>query len=129
MLYAPSENERILEAIAKYQEIAETDDAASFAFSLSNHHTFVGWLYCKPVMRPEAFKMFYELPIEMHFANSTIGTPTDFTASLATVLGSPAVMRYICSLFYRRPEITLRGFNTNVSLQEGNSRSLFATQQ
>jgi hypothetical protein len=95
VLYDPVQNQKVLRAIKKYQEVAETDDAASFAFSLSNKHTFVAWLYSKPVERPKVYEMFYDIPIQTHFADSKIGSPLDFTASLETVLGPPAVMRCV----------------------------------
>ena len=93
-LYHHSFNERILEAIAQYEMAAEEDDYASFAFSLGNDHTFVAWIYSKPVEYPEVFKMFYDIPYEKHFTNATIGTTSQFTASLARVLGPPIKMRY-----------------------------------
>ena len=94
-IYHRSQNERILKAISQFNQAAEEDPRASFAFSLANNETFMAWIYSEPVEYPAAFKMFYEIPYERHFTSPAIGTQTQFTASLAGVLGPFAKMRFV----------------------------------
>lgn len=86
-LYAPSENGKLLKAVREYQVAAEDDDHASIAFSLSYDHTFVAFVYSKPIERPAVFGMFYNIPFQKCFIESSIGTQYSLALAFTSVLG------------------------------------------
>lgn len=62
---------------------------ASFAFSLSNNHTIVAWIYAQDKPYPDVFKMFYDIPFARKFIPSTTGSPYTVTKAFESVLGDP----------------------------------------
>ncbi|KAI1500521.1 putative 6-hydroxy-D-nicotine oxidase [Biscogniauxia marginata] len=73
-IYKPSESRRLLKAVQEYQSAAESDEKASFAFSLSNNHTIVAFIYSQPAAYPAVFNMFYHIPFRQHFIKASFGT-------------------------------------------------------
>ncbi|KAI1367949.1 putative 6-hydroxy-D-nicotine oxidase [Xylaria arbuscula] len=98
-IYGPDESRQLLKAVREYQERAEEDPRASFAFSLSSNHTIVAFIYSEPVERPAVFSMFYGIPYEKHFIEPTLGTPYTLAAAFEKVLGErPAYKRDIVAV-------------------------------
>lgn len=105
-IYAPSENRKLLEAVYKYQQAAEKDDSASLAFSLSNDHTFVAFVYSKPAHRPAVFDMFYNITFVKTFIDSSIGSQYDLVTAFASVLGDEKPSKYVLSFCNNGRSIT-----------------------
>ncbi|KKY15982.1 putative fad binding domain-containing protein [Diplodia seriata] len=106
-IYGPQQNRRLLKAVHDYQEAAEEDARSSFAFSLSNNHTIVAWIYSEPVERPDVFSMFYDIPFERHFIEPLFGTPYTLAKAFETVLGErPAFKRDIIAVS-TKPDLSL----------------------
>ncbi|KAI0521218.1 Glucooligosaccharide oxidase [Xylaria bambusicola] len=98
-IYGPGESRNLLTAVREYQEHAEEDPRASFAFSLSSNHTIVAFIYSEPVEYPDVFSMFYDIPYERHFIKPTLGTPYTLAAAFEKVLGErPAYKRDIVAV-------------------------------
>ncbi|KAL0262792.1 hypothetical protein SLS55_001765 [Diplodia seriata] len=98
-IYGPQQNRRLLKAVHDYQEAAEEDPRSSFAFSLSNNHTIVAWIYSEPVERPDVFSMFYDIPFERHFIEPSFGTPYTLAKAFETVLGERPAFKPDLSLY------------------------------
>ncbi len=62
-----------MEAIVKYANAAEKDPDADISFNLTPAQGFVAFIYAKPVVRPDTFKMFYDIQSKSQAINSTIG--------------------------------------------------------
>lgn len=92
-LYDPSQNDRLIEAVYAYQQAAEKDHRASFAFSLSNSQTFVGFVYAEPVEFPDVFSMFYDIPWTKDFIVPTFGTQFSLVKAYEQVLGAIAPLK------------------------------------
>ncbi|OJD36447.1 fad linked oxidase-like protein [Diplodia corticola] len=106
-IYGPEQSRRLLKAVRQYQEAAEEDPRSSFAFSLSNNHTIVAWIYSEPVERPDVFSMFYDIPFERHFIEPSLGTPYTLAKAFETVLGDrPAFKRDIIAVS-TKPDLSL----------------------
>ncbi|RYP63646.1 hypothetical protein DL769_006901 [Monosporascus sp. CRB-8-3] len=86
-IYEPRESLRLLEAVREYQVAAEADEKASFAFSLSNNHTIVAFIYSAPEAYPAVFNMFYDIPFRQNFIEPSFGTPYSLAAAFEQVLG------------------------------------------
>lgn len=94
-IYEPIQNESILKAVYEFSRAAEKDPKASFALSIGNQGTFVGWVYSEPLEKPRAFEMFYDIPFTKNFTEPTIGWQGQLNASMARVLGPVVKQRYL----------------------------------
>lgn len=94
-LYSSSENRNLLRAVREYQTAAKQDKHASLAFSLSHSHTFVAFVYSKPIKQPEVFNMFNDIPFHTIFIESTIRMQYGLVATFATVLGDGPPYKYV----------------------------------
>lgn len=92
-IYEPSANVQILRAIEKWQQAAETDSKGSIIHHIGREKTLLGWIYSSPVEFPPLFEMFYDIPYQSWFVESTIGTILDFTRNTSKVLGSQQKLR------------------------------------
>lgn len=92
-VYPPSENRKLLRAVREYQTAAEDDDHASLAFSISYDHSFVAFVYSKPMERPAVFDMFYGIPFQKDFIKSSNGSQYSLAAAFASVLGDGPSLR------------------------------------
>lgn len=88
-IYDPAQNERLIDAFYEYQFAAEEDPKASFAFSISNNHTIVAWVYAQNTPYPKVFEMFYDIPFAKKFIPSTVGSPYTVTKAFESILGDP----------------------------------------
>ena len=83
-VYAPENNQRLLDALVAYQELASKDSKASIVYQLSENITvpqsFVGFLYFDPVERPSVFSPFYDIPQSSSRISSTIGNLAELAA-------------------------------------------------
>lgn len=70
---------------------------ASFAFSLSNNHTIVAWIYAQDKPYPDVFKMFYDIPFARKFIPSTTGSPYTVTKAFESVLGDPIPYKWVAA--------------------------------
>ncbi|KAI0882021.1 uncharacterized protein GGS22DRAFT_191752 [Annulohypoxylon maeteangense] len=106
-IYGPDESRRLLRAVREYQAAAEEDEKASFAFSLSNNHTIVAFVYSAPVEFPPVFQMFRDIPFQRHFIEPSLGTPYTIAKAFETVLGDrPAFKRDIIAVS-TKPDLSL----------------------
>lgn len=94
-IYEPSSNEKILKAIEEWQKAAENEPEGSIVHHIGHKRTLLGWIYSSPVEFPPLFKMFYDIPYESWFVESTIGTVLDFTRNTSKVLGPPQKLRSV----------------------------------
>ncbi|PKY01601.1 hypothetical protein P168DRAFT_321182 [Aspergillus campestris IBT 28561] len=93
-IYEPSANGQILKAIEEWQKAAENESRGSIIHHIGHRRTLLGWIYSSPVEFPPLFEMFYDIPYESWFVESTIGTILDFTKSTSNrVLGTPQKLR------------------------------------
>ncbi|KAK9775110.1 putative FAD-binding PCMH-type domain-containing protein [Seiridium cardinale] len=101
------ESRALINATREYQVAAESDLRASFAFSLSNNHTIVAFIYSSPVENPATFSMFYDIPYLRHFIAPSFGTPYTLAAAFEQVLGDrPSFKRDIIAVS-TKPDLSL----------------------
>ena len=93
-LYDPSQNHAILDAIATWQTVAETDPHASIVHHIGHQKTLLGFIYSKPTPYPDIYKMFYDIPYVGHFHPPTTGRILDFSRDMSKILGPPKKLRY-----------------------------------
>ncbi|KAK3945230.1 putative fad binding domain-containing protein [Diplogelasinospora grovesii] len=94
-------------SLAVYQDAAENDDHASLAFSLSYDHTFVAFVYSKPVERPPVFDMFYGIPFQKSFIESSFGTQYGLANAFASVLGDGPPLKKDIIAVSTKPDLSL----------------------
>lgn len=79
--FAPEDNQRLLNALVAYHELAANDTKAGIVFQLSvdpgSASSFVGFFYEDPVEYPPVFAPFYEIEPAAITIPSTFGTIAD----------------------------------------------------
>jgi hypothetical protein len=83
-IYASSQVPVILDAFAKWQNTGAADLKSTVALIIGLQTTTLGFFYSEPASKPEAFKLFYDIPSLAVAIPPTNGTVN----SLTQVLGS-----------------------------------------
>ncbi|KAI1362017.1 hypothetical protein F5Y08DRAFT_355681 [Xylaria arbuscula] len=83
--YAPDQIPTLLQAIVKYAVAAEEEPYADISFNLNPSQAFVAFIYAEPVVRPNVFKMFYDIPPKSQAINSTIGNMMDLNNAMSNI--------------------------------------------
>ncbi|ROW08495.1 hypothetical protein VMCG_03256 [Cytospora schulzeri] len=107
--YAPSQNEKLLDAIIQYASVAENDSNAAITFSLTPDSGFVEFIYGKPVERPAAYSMFYNISSSGTAINSTIGNMVALNNAISNITPIPKMRRMIASTGHKFDPPTLKG--------------------
>lgn len=69
----------------QYAEAAERDPDAAITFSLTPTGGFVEFIYGKPVPRPDAYSMFYNISTIGTAINSTVGNMVSLTNAISEI--------------------------------------------
>ncbi|KAI4159471.1 MAG: hypothetical protein LQ342_006550 [Letrouitia transgressa] len=95
--YTPEQTPALFPALVKYQAAAENDINANLIFSVTNEATIVGFVYFKPTPRPAVYSSFYNLPFNVSFINSTIGSNQALVEAFSSVGGTVDARYNTCS--------------------------------
>ena len=95
--YTPEQTSALFPALVKYQAAAENDVNANLIFSISNEATIVGFVYFKPTPRPPVYGSFYNLPYNISFINSTVGSNQALVKAFSSVGGTVDARYNTCS--------------------------------
>ncbi|KAI3339005.1 hypothetical protein F4824DRAFT_508939 [Ustulina deusta] len=101
LYYAPEQIQVLLEAIVKYANAAEKDPDADISFNLTPAQGFVAFIYAKPVVRPDTFKMFYDIQSKSQAINSTIGNILDLNDAMSDITPERHERRLITSIVHK----------------------------
>ncbi|KAI0415287.1 hypothetical protein F5X98DRAFT_347015 [Xylaria grammica] len=99
--YAPEQIDVLLEAIVQYAYAAEEDPNADISFNLNPAQGFVEFIYAKPVVRPDTFNMFYDIPSKSQAINSTIGSMLDLNDASSSTTPERHLRRFITSVVHK----------------------------
>lgn len=102
--YNSNQTAELFQALVKYQAASENDINANLVFSIGNEATLVGFVYAKPIKRPAVYSSFYEIPFNMSFINSTIGSPQALVKAFSSV-GGTVVARYNTCSASMKPDL------------------------
>ncbi|KAI1347650.1 hypothetical protein F5Y01DRAFT_318523 [Xylaria sp. FL0043] len=106
--YAPEQIPVLLEAIFEYANAAEKDPNAEISFSLNPAQAFVAFIYAKPIVRPDIFKMFYDIPSTSQVINSTIGNMLDLNNAMSNITPERHLRRLVTSVVHKFSEELLK---------------------
>ncbi|KAI0971311.1 hypothetical protein F4678DRAFT_434412 [Xylaria arbuscula] len=99
--YAPEQIPALLEAVVEYANGAENDPNAEISFNLNPAQAFVVFIYAKPVIRPDIYNMFYNIPSSSQAINSTIGNMLDLNNAMAEITPERHERRLITSTVHQ----------------------------
>ncbi|KAI1311984.1 hypothetical protein F5Y03DRAFT_409154 [Xylaria venustula] len=99
--YAPEQIPALLEAVVEYANAAENDPNAEISFNLNPAQAFVVYIYSKPVVRPDIYKTFYNIPSTSQAINSTIGNMLDLNNAMAEITPERHERRLITSTVHK----------------------------
>ncbi|KAI0429968.1 hypothetical protein F5Y09DRAFT_309013 [Xylaria sp. FL1042] len=106
--YAPEQIPVLLEAIFEYANAAEKDPNSDISFSLNPSQCFVAFIYAKPIVRPDIFKMFYDIPSTTQVINSTIGNMLDLNNAMSNITPERHLRRLVTSVVHKFSEELLK---------------------
>ncbi|KAI0008537.1 hypothetical protein F4779DRAFT_618522 [Xylariaceae sp. FL0662B] len=107
-LYDASQNERLLELTMDYVKAADDDPSAGLVLTLTPTSGLVGFIYGKNVVRPDVYKMFYDVPSVQTYINSTVGNMVDLSNAFAAVTPLDPARRLVSSVAHRWDLETLK---------------------
>ncbi|KAJ3576921.1 hypothetical protein NPX13_g3549 [Xylaria arbuscula] len=99
--YAPDQIPTLLQAIVKYAVAAEEEPYADISFNLNPSQAFVAFIYAEPVVRPNVFKMFYDIPPKSQAINSTIGNMMDLNNAMSNITPERHLRRLVTSIVHK----------------------------
>ncbi|OJD36444.1 fad linked oxidase-like protein [Diplodia corticola] len=100
-VYAPNQTEKLFEAVIKYSAAAENDTSAGLVFNVSPDGTILGFVYGKPVEKPDVYSMFYDIPYTQNYINSTLGNTYELALAFADVTDLSPARRQIVSIAHK----------------------------